>query len=181
MNSKPTSDRIPVAFLLFFLTLLGPTLNAQQLYSRIPDSKDSTKTILTGIITRSLLENDAMFGWMASGYRNYVPAPKLVEKGRLQKDAHLLIFGGTWCEDTQFILPRFFRLADSCGISEKQLSVFAVNRDKQAAGGLSQAFNITNVPTIIVMHNGIEIGRVVEYGKTGNWDKELCELLERAR
>jgi hypothetical protein len=31
------------------------------------------------------------------------------------------------------------------------------------------------------MHQGEEIGRVVEYGKTGNWDKELCELLKRAQ
>lgn len=156
-------------------------LQAQQLFSRIPDSKDSTKTILSGIISRSLLENDATFSWMASGYRDYVPSPKLAEEGRRQNDAHLLVFGGTWCEDTQFILPRFFRLADSCGITEKQISLFAVNRDKQAAGGLSRAFNITNVPTIIVMHGGVETGRVVEYGKTGSWDKELCELLSRAR
>lgn len=147
----------------------------------MPDAKDSNQIILTGILTRSLLENDASLSWMASGYHGYVPAAKLVDMGRQQNGAHLLIFGGTWCEDTQFILPRFFRLADSCGITEKQLSVFAVNRDKQAAGGLSQAFNITNVPTIIVMHGGVEIGRVVEYGKTGNWDQELCELLERAR
>ena len=180
MNSKPICDRAILALLLFLLSTLSPALQAQQLFFRIPDTKDSTKTILTGIITRSLLENDPAFGWMTSGYRSYSPAAKLVDLGRQQNGAHLMIFGGTWCEDTQFILPRFFRLADSCGITEKQLSVFAVNRDKQAAGGLSQAFNITNVPTIIVMHGGVEIGRVVEYGKTGNWDKELCELLERA-
>jgi hypothetical protein len=29
-----------------------------------------------------------------------------------------------------------------------------------------------------VMKNGMEVGRVVEYGKTGKWDLELAELLK---
>ena len=41
--------------------------------------------------------------------------------------------------------------------------------------------NITNVPTIIVMKNGKEIGRVVEYGKTGKWDKELAEIVSNTK
>jgi hypothetical protein len=45
-------------------------------------------------------------------------------------------------------------------------------------GNLNDAFKITNVPTIIVMKDGKEIGRVVEYGKTGKWDVELAELLK---
>jgi hypothetical protein len=34
-----------------------------------------------------------------------------------------------------------------------------------------------NVPTIIVLKDGKEIGRVVEYGKTGMFDKELGEII----
>ena len=36
---------------------------------------------------------------------------------------------------------------------------------------------VINVPTFIVMKNGKEIGRVVEYGKTGQWDKEIGEVI----
>jgi hypothetical protein len=42
---------------------------------------------------------------------------------------------------------------------------------------LSEALGVVNVPTIIVMKEGKEIGRVVEYGKTGVWDKELGEII----
>ena len=36
---------------------------------------------------------------------------------------------------------------------------------------------MVNVPTIIVMKDGKEIGRVVEYGKNGMFDKELGEII----
>jgi hypothetical protein len=36
---------------------------------------------------------------------------------------------------------------------------------------------VYNVPTMIVMKNGKEIGRVVEYGKYGIYDRELGEIL----
>ena len=52
-----------------------------------------------------------------------------------------------------------------------------VNRDKKALGHIAEAFGIINVPTIIVMKDGKELGRVVEYGKTGKWDNELAEIV----
>jgi hypothetical protein len=42
---------------------------------------------------------------------------------------------------------------------------------------LSEAFNVLNVPTIIVLKNGREVGRVVEYGTSGMFDKDLGEIL----
>jgi hypothetical protein len=57
--------------------------------------------------------------------------------------------------------------------------MFGVNRAKTSLGNIAKAFNVTLVPTIIVMKEGKEIGRVVEYGKTGKWDKELAEILNQ--
>jgi len=42
---------------------------------------------------------------------------------------------------------------------------------------LSEALNIDKVPTILVMQQGKEMGRVVEYGKYGVYDQELGEIL----
>jgi hypothetical protein len=39
-------------------------------------------------------------------------------------------------------------------------------------------FNIKNVPTIIALKEGKEVGRVVEYGKTGKWDAEVAEIVK---
>ena len=58
-----------------------------------------------------------------------------------------------------------------------QVTLIGVDRQKKTFSHLSDALNIVNVPTIIVMKNGKEIGRVVEYGKYGLFDQELGEIL----
>jgi hypothetical protein len=52
-----------------------------------------------------------------------------------------------------------------------------VDRNKKTVGRLSEALNVTLVPTILVFKNGKELGRVVEFGKYGMFDKELAEIL----
>jgi hypothetical protein len=39
--------------------------------------------------------------------------------------------------------------------------------------------NIKATPTIVVIRDGKETGRLVEYGKTGHWDSELAAIIER--
>ena len=90
-----------------------------------------------------------------------------------------VVFGGTWCEDTQFILPKFFKLQEMAGVADNTISFFGVNRAKKSLASITEAFNIKNVPTIIVMKDGKEAGRVVEYGTTGKWDKELADILNK--
>jgi hypothetical protein len=63
------------------------------------------------------------------------------------------------------------------GITDNTITFFGVNRAKKSLANIADAFGIINVPTIIVMKDGKETGRVVEYGKTGKWDKELAEIL----
>lgn len=90
-----------------------------------------------------------------------------------------VVFGGTWCEDTQNVLPKFFKLQEKSGVPDNHVSFFAMDRSKKTIGHVGDAFNITNVPTIIIMKNGKEIGRVVEYGTSGKFDKDLAEILNK--
>ncbi|MFZ4056766.1 MAG: thioredoxin family protein [Ferruginibacter sp.] len=138
-----------------------------------------TVKILKGIINQEVMQKDTSFQWFAANQKSYQPdtayiqALKKIKNNKMQ----LIVFGGTWCEDTQFILPRFFKLAELAEITSDKISLLGVDRAKQTLGNLSAAMGITNVPTIIVLKNGKELGRVVEYGKTGQWDKELAELI----
>jgi len=70
-------------------------------------------------------------------------------------------------------------LADAAGLSQDRITLLGVDHNKKTIQHLSETFGITNVPTIIVMKNGKEVGRVVEYGHTGLFDKDLAEILSK--
>ena len=152
------------------------TAKAQTPYTSSKD--DRQVTILNGIISKYILQNDSSFNWYASSQQAYTPDSAIVNAFEAAKDSvQFIIFGGSWCEDTQFILPKFFKLQEKSGFPDNSISFFGVNRQKKTLGNIADAFKITNVPTIIVMKGGKEAGRIIEYGKTGKWDVELAALL----
>ncbi len=89
----------------------------------------------------------------------------------------LVVFMGTWCDDSKNIVPKFYSLLGAAGFPESRVSLIGVDRSKKTISHLTEAFNIINVPTIMVMKDGKEAGRVVEYGKYGLFDKELAEII----
>ena len=166
-------------FLAALMTICLNSAFAQSPYISFTDEKHPEQHILKGIITKYALQNDSSYKWFAANQNSYAPAEPILSAMALSKEKiQLVIFGGTWCEDTQFILPKLFKLQEQAGFPDAGISFFAVDRNKKTIGGIADAFKITNVPTIIVMKDGKEIGRVVEYGKTGQWDKELAELVK---
>ncbi len=167
-------------FLLLSISFVITSVAAQSPYISSIDERHADQVILNGIITKYALANDSSYKkWYTSNQNAYKPQPSFVNALEAAKEKYqFVIFGGTWCEDTQFILPKFFKLQEQSGFPDKSISFFAVDRKKHTIGNIDAAFKITNVPTIIVMKDGKEIGRVVEYGKTGQWDQELSELLK---
>ena len=140
--------------------------------------KGNNEVILKGLLSRRIIESDTTFKWFKSNYALGMADASAVQAFQQKKDSfHVIIFGGTWCEDTQNLLPVFYRLADKSGLPDSSITFIGVDRKKQTLDNLSAAFHITNVPTFIVMHDGKEIGRVVEYGKYGQIDKELGEIV----
>jgi thiol-disulfide isomerase/thioredoxin len=160
------------------LAILG-SINAQTPYTNTMNEKK--ETILNGIITKyAIANNEALKTWYGTNQASYKPdAAVLAAMEAAKSKVQFVVFGGTWCEDTQFILPRFFKLQEQAGIADNSISFYGVDRAKKTLGNLNDAFKITNVPTIIVMKDGKEVGRVVEYGKTGKWDEELAEIVKK--
>ena len=140
--------------------------------------KANNEITLKGLLSRKIIEGDSAFTWFKENYALGMADAAAVEAFQKNKDKiHIIIFGGTWCEDTHNLLPVFYRLADKSGLADSRITLIGVDRDKQTLDNLHTAFNIENVPTFIVMHDGKEVGRVVEYGKYGQIDKELGEIV----
>ena len=153
----------------------------KQQYVAITDSADNNAKMLIGIIDKNDLLGDTSFNWYAESQRIYSnPDTALVNAFKNNKDKiYFLVFGGTWCEDTQFILPKFYKTQEASGFPENRITIFAIDRNKNGTGNLAYAMNITHTPTIVVMKNGKELGRLVEYGKTGHWDTELAAIINQ--
>lgn len=168
-----------IVFVMTFSVLAScfaqPKKDSTQPYTITQNKKEK---ILKGLLSRSVIEGDTAFRWFGNNYKlGRVDAPAVAAFQKNGSKVHIVVFGGTWCEDTQNLLPQLYRLADSSHFADSSITLIGVDRNKKTLDGLSEAFNITNVPTFIVMKDGKEVGRVVEYGKYGFIDKELGEIV----
>ena len=164
---------------IFFLALTIFTAQYMYAQSAVEVSREASGTqILKGFINKKELATDTAFSWFAQNTKSFTPNADVVKQYSTGKDdVNLVVFGGTWCDDTKVLLPKFFATTDAAGIPENHITLIGVDRDKKTLYNLSEAFGITNVPTFIVMKGGKEVGRVVEYGKTGNPEKEVAEII----
>jgi hypothetical protein len=163
--------------LIVALTLLLSQLTIAQHQYEVLVERPNEKT-LKGIISRDVLLKDSSFKWYAENLKNYKPnAAALEGLKRLKDSIQLLVFIGTWCEDSHFVIPKLYSLLDAAGFSDNRVTLVGVDRDKKTLGHLSEALHADKAPTIIVMKNGKEQGRVIEFGKYGLFDMELGEIL----
>ena len=129
-------------------------------YETIYKGREKT---LKGVINRQVIESDTSFPWFKTKADKF----------------NIIIFGGTWCEDTQNLLPRFYKLIEASGYPEKKILLLGVDRKKYTIDSLNVKYKITNVPTFIIMHKGKEFGRVVEYGTKGDINLELADIVNK--
>jgi thiol-disulfide isomerase/thioredoxin len=156
----------PIVLSVTLFLALAATSLAQSQYS-ITTEPNGTK-ILKGIISKELIAQDTSFAWYSPNQKNFVPNKEAVTAFKNK---------GTWCDDTKNLWPKFFSFLEAANFPQERVTVVGVDRNKKTIGHLAEAFNIINVPTFIVLKEGKEIGRVVEYGKYAAPDKELGELV----
>lgn len=165
---------------LLAITVLSTSFLFAQSSVEVSRDPDGSK-ILKGFISPKELASDTAFKWFIQGQKSFTPNADVVKQYEAVKDSvSFIVFGGTWCEDTKHLLPNFMATADAAGFPAHHLTLIGVDRNKKTLFNLSEAFNVTLVPTIIVMKNGREIGRVVEYGRIGAPEKEVAQILSSA-
>jgi thioredoxin 1 len=119
-----------------------------------------------GWVQRSVLDTSP-YAPFKTGYETYAVDTNLVGLiRRVNEGVRTVIFFGAWCSDSQREVPRFLKIADYAGMSGEQIRLFALDRSKKSADGLTERYRIELVPTFIFLRNGEEIGRIVERPKT---------------
>ncbi len=162
-------------FLVVIIIGLGILTRAQKEYEV---SSDGTNKILKGMISRDMLENDTAFKWFHQNQAGYTPNAETVAILKARgPEVRFIVFGGTWCEDTQNLLPKFYLLLDAANIPADQVTVIFVDHQKKSVDHLPEDMGLKSTPTFIIMKGWKEVGRVVEYGKGGQWDREIGEIV----
>jgi thiol-disulfide isomerase/thioredoxin len=166
---------------ILFLSLA--IIASTYIFAQTEISRDADgNKILKGFIAKKDLVSDTAFNWFIKNGKEYTPNADVVKQYAANKDSvNIIVFGGTWCGDTKHLLPQFYATTDAAGFPESRITLIGVDHSKKTLFNLSEAFAITNVPTFIVMKNGKEIGRVVEYGKIGAPDKEVAQIISNAK
>src|SRR6476659_4696030 len=101
---KKLLSTIVILFSLHYATLAQ---NQFQVFSERPNEKT-----YKGIISREVLVADTSFTWLSSA-KNFVPEKAAIEALKKNKDSvQLLVFMGTWCEDSHDVIPRLYSMTD---------------------------------------------------------------------
>ena len=137
--------------------------------------RKTEKPLLRGQITFKDITTESAFSWIHDEYQaneNVVTKlKKLLPKYRL------VVFIGTWCEDTQALLPQLYSTLQDASFDFNALEMYGLNRAKKGLNSEHDIYNIQRVPTIIIMDRFKEVGRIVESVNT-SIEKDLLEILE---
>jgi thiol-disulfide isomerase/thioredoxin len=142
-------------FILFFIFLSEVALSQT--------SVNTEQNVIVGISDVRILERGLSYRWYKDGYFNYqsnISAVNVIKE--MPKDIQFMVFAGTWCEKSQELLPRFYKVLDLAGISRQRVTLCFLDRDKRSPQGIENNYSINTTPVFIILQKGVEIGRITE-------------------
>jgi hypothetical protein len=134
------------------------------------------KGIQTGKADPAQVQND--FKWFDDGYKNYQPDKAAVSSLKATASEYrIIIFAGSWCPDTQRILPGFYKAIDQAGYSRQNTTLYLLDKKMRSAEKLEEKYQVYSVPTFILLKNNVETGRIVENPKA-SIEADLAAILK---
>lgn len=163
------------------LSLVVQGFNAQKVVvNREVETTNDGKMLLGNQLKEQFLK-EPYAEWYTKEFNEYALDEKAV--GELKKNKinsyNLVVFIGTWCEDSHRDFPRLMKILQEVKFPDSRLTIIAVNRKKESPTGDESKYNVSKVPTIIVEKYGKEIGRIIEMPTTGYIERDLVEILKK--
>jgi thiol-disulfide isomerase/thioredoxin len=168
-----------VAFSSLFLA--AQQLSAQKVVmNREVESQKDGKMLLGNQLKEQFLKAPYA-DWYVKEHDEYVLDQKAVSELKKEKIGtyDIIVFMGTWCEDSHRDFPRLMKILEAVNYPENKLNIIAVNRKKESPTGDESLYNLQKVPTIILKRYGKEIGRIIEMPTTGYIERDLVQILKK--
>jgi thiol-disulfide isomerase/thioredoxin len=166
-----------IVIICSFFTFIGIN-TAQEKYKRVFDEKTQTD-ILVGECNLSDLLGCEFANSYNEEYPAYNPNSDVMNvlKGKIEGIKCTIILG-TWCGDSKEQVPRFFKIMDQFGKPFDELTIIAVDRNKEVPEmNVKEKYKIEKVPTFIFYRGEKEIGRIIETPKE-SLEKDLLEIIK---
>ena len=163
---------------LLFIMLVAFVSSRAQEINKIVYDEMADENILFGYFDRNGLTGEDFNFWFDEEYQSYSVDIKTLEKIKPEvlSTIEIKVVMGTWCEDSQREVPRFYKILDKLDFNTENLIMIGVNRLKLADETEVNELNIELVPTIIFYVDGEEIGRIIESPEE-SLEKDMFKLL----
>lgn len=172
--------RFSLFLLSFFMSTALFAQSQTSDYDVLKDA-DGETVIFKGQCSFSDLQSEETFGWLGRGSEAYTPDKEsIVYLRRALPGYDLVVLMGTWCEDTQNLLPKLHKTLMQTAYPMAQLQMYGVDRVKEAKYVEHKLYHVERVPTIIVIKNHNEIGRIVET-PVGSIEQNLAAIVKKNR
>ncbi len=148
---------------------------AQKDFDRITDEQG--ELIYKGHFLFEDLLTEPLFPWMKAGIEEYAPdsnALKFLKKNL--PGYELVIFLGTWCSDSHTMIPSLYKTLQESAMPAKY-AIYGVDMAKEEKYVAHKLYKVEYVPTVILIRNNMEIGRIVETTRDGI-ETDLKHLIE---
>jgi thiol-disulfide isomerase/thioredoxin len=158
-----------VSFFIFNVIVL-----ALVSFEAVSQNKDGQ--LIGEVTSDQILESNRIFKVYVERYE---PEPKAVEFIKsMNGNYSIVVFFGSWCrESTKYIpgLVKTFRLVDNDQISIKYIGV---DEQKKIPTEFLKLFDIEYIPTVVVLKDSKELGRIVDRPQLPI-ETELVQILKR--
>ena len=150
---------------LSYIIIIACNSKSQQKPLEVNEVKSTSgEIILLGEINLANLQTSRVTPWFNKEFdRVNINYKKAKDLKPFTEGLKILVFMGTWCDDSHRELPPFFKMLLAMNFDQKHLKIFAMSEEKSTPSNFEQGFEINNIPTIIFFKNGKEINRFVEF------------------
>ena len=140
---------------------------AQEPTYQVSKDPQNSQIVFKGPVTFADLEGESTFSWLKQGRDEYEYDEKTATKLQtrlavLGDKVTFVIFLGTWCSDSHDMIPRLQKVLQRIEFPVARVKMYGLDRQKKTKGGEEKQYKIINVPTVIVLEDGRERGRITE-------------------
>lgn len=156
----------------FFILLIGFLLLKYQ----EGVAQDQRGNLIGEVTPEQMIENNRVFKVYVERYSPDPQSSDYLES--VEERYSVMVFFGSWCRESTKYIPGLVKTMQSFSNDQIEFLFIGVDEQKKIPGELLNVFGIEYIPTVVVLKDGKELGRVVEKPQMPI-ETELVQILKR--